>query len=314
VTFDRTMRTLVFANVLCMLGLCMLGATPIAAQQRNDSLFDMTVSTPAFRARRPRVLLDNAHHNVYVATERITPLVQLIVADGAMIDTSGRRITFDALRGYQLYAVFTAMGNAHQDSDSASAPAFGPTEIDATFRYVVGGGSLLLCVDHRPFGQSNRALAARFGVAVVYGYVEDTLSSDRWAGDFRTPIYSRANGGLANHAITRGRTSAERINRVGVFGGESLVSPIGSTVLFHVSARAVNAGDGDYPRAPLGDAQAIALRAGRGRVVITADCSMWTAQTVKRGNADYHYGMARRDLDDRQFAINTLRWLLHALD
>ena len=52
---------------------------------------------------------------------------------------------------------------------------------------------------------------------------------------------------------------------------------------------------------------------GKGRLVLTADCSMWTAQLVTLNGKEFQYGMARKDLDNRQFALNTFRWLSRAL-
>jgi hypothetical protein len=53
---------------------------------------------------------------------------------------------------------------------------------------------------------------------------------------------------------------------------------------------------------------------GKGRLVLTADCSMWTAQLVTRNGKEFQYGMARKDLDNRQFALNTFRWLSRVLN
>ena len=257
------------------------------------------IGQPAHAAVHPRVLIDAAHHNVFsTTTNRIDPLVTLLRADGLVVDTSPDSFTARSLASADILVVLTANGGA-----KVADPAFTAEEIEAVYTWVHRGGAMLFCLDHYSFGQSGTPLAERFGVQVFLGYVEDAVTSDRWAGDNRTPVYSRANGGLSDHPITGGRDSAERLERVGVFDGESLKGPLGSIALFRVAESAVNGGDDlGRPGEDLGPAQAVALQPGQGRVVITADCSMWPAQLVRVGAADFRYGMARKDLDIRQFA------------
>ena len=38
---------------------------------------------------------------------------------------------------------------------------------------------------------------------------------------------------------------------------------------------------------------------------------VWTAQMVKLDNNWLEFGMARKDLDNRQFALDVLHWMLH---
>lgn len=287
--------------------------TPVQSQQRNDSTFDVRITAPAHVTRHPRVLIDAAHKNVFsTSTNRIEPLVQLLRADGFALDTIRDAFRRESLAGADLLVILTATG---QSTQTTVAPAFTPREIDAVHDWVVGGGALLFCLDHFPFVTSGRQLAERFGVEVFLGYVADSLNFDSTHGDSRTPVYSRSNGGLSfNHAIARGRNPQERLERVAVFGGLSMTGPAGSSVLLRVGSSAVNLGDRGRPGEGLGAAQAIALTTGRGRVVITADCTMWTAQLAGSDGAPLQLGMARRDLDNRQFALNAARWLSRAIN
>ena len=268
-------------------------------------MFDTKVTRSAHSTKHPRVLIDAAHNNVFsTTTNRIDPLVQLLRADGLIVDTGREPFGKQSLSSYEILVVMTA-----QSKNDAAAPAFTPSEVDAVYQWVNNGGAMLFCIDHYPFGNSGRQLAERFGVRVFLGYVEDSVTSDRWRSADWTPVYTRSNGGLADHAITRGRNRDERLEKVAVFGGESLTGPKGSINLLRVSASAVNAGDRGQPGEGLGTSQALALTVGRGRLVITADCSMWTAQLVTFEGKEFQYGMARKDLDNRQFALNVVRWL-----
>jgi len=89
-------------------------------------------------------------------------------------------------------------------------------------------------------------------------------------------------------------------------------------VLFQLSPNAYNAGveSSTAYRKPIGayNASAVAFPLGNGRVVITADCSMWTAQLLKSGDKWIEFGMAREDLDNRQFALNVMHWLSHLIN
>jgi len=274
----------------------------VAVPQRNDPMFDTKVASPAHVVNHPRVLIDAAHNNVFSATtNRIDPLAQLLRADGLIVDNGREAFTEQSLSSYNILLVMTAQGK----SDPA-APAFTPVEIDAVYQWVNKGGAMLFCVDHYPFGNSGKQLAERFGVHVSLDPVKDPVTSDRWHNDYSTPVYSHSNQGLADHPITRGRNQDERLEKVAVFGGLSLTGPKESSNLLRVSTSAgntVDTGEG------LGTSQALALTVGRGRLVITADCSMWTAQLVTFEGKEFQYGMAREDFDNRQFALNVVRWL-----
>lgn len=271
-------------------------------QQRNDPMFDTKVASPAHVSRHPRVLIDAAHNNAFSAkTHRIDPLAQLLRADGLSVDTGRQPFTEQSLSSYDILVVTTALGKNHP-----AAPAFTPAEIDTVYQWVNKGGAMLFCIDHYPFGHSGKHLAERFGVRVFLDTVNDPVTGDRWHNDNSTPVYTRANQGLADHPITGGRNRDERLEKVAVFGGLSLTGPKGSSDLLRVSASAVKSGD---PGKGPGTSQALALSVGQGRLVITADCSMWTAQLVTFDGKEYQYGMARKDFDNRQFALNVERWL-----
>ena len=59
--------------------LSIAGAT--AAQQVADTTFDTTVAHPAFTARHPKVLFDEAHHNFHTSTGRYKVFAELMTAN-----------------------------------------------------------------------------------------------------------------------------------------------------------------------------------------------------------------------------------------
>jgi hypothetical protein len=64
-----------------------------------------------------------------------------------------------------------------------------------------------------------------------------------------------------------------------------------------------------------GAGQAVALRHGRGRVVILGEAAAWSAQVVTRPDGTTaKMGMNREGVDNAQFVLNVLHWLMGLLD
>jgi hypothetical protein len=293
------------------------------AQQINDSLFNTRVADPAYKNQRPRVLIDAAHFNLFsTTTNRIEPLTKLLEADGYLVDTASTRFTKDLLSNHQILVILTAIGASPQ-SDSSYFSAFTDSEIEVLYNWIRNGGSLLFGVDHSPYNYAGERLLRRLGVGIRFGVIEDSVYSEGGLekgpdGRRENLVFTRENRLLGNHPIVAGRNTAEAIVKVGISSGQSIKPPRGGSVLFQLSPKAYNTGVGSSItyRKPIGvyNASAIAFQLGNGRVVITSDCSMWTAQLVKLGDKWIEFGMARKDLDNRQFALNVVHWLSHLIN
>ncbi|HLG94236.1 MAG TPA: hypothetical protein VI546_05315, partial [candidate division Zixibacteria bacterium] len=66
------------------------------------------------------------------------------------------------------------------------------------------------------------------------------------------------------------------------------------------------------PLPAAGKAQGIAMKSGRGRVVIMGEAAMLTAQINDRDGKPF--GMNVPGNDDRQLALNIMHWLSGALE
>jgi hypothetical protein len=218
------------------------------------------------------------------------------------------------------------IANARGKNEIRDSAAFTPAEIAAVRRFVDTGGSLLLVVDHYPFGQAARDLGLAFGVSISGGMVEDSIAYDSSSTDRSQLVFSRVNGLLGNHPITNGRNSAERLNRVVSFTGTTLAGPPDAVQLLRLSRTAlaykafpriekvgentrVHVGYGD-PTSAEGQAQGLALKVGKGRVVVMGEAGMLTAQIDPTGQA---FGMGVPGTDDKQFVLNVAHWLSHLL-
>lgn len=298
-----------------------LFAVPAFAQQAPDTAFDTRIANPAFVARHPRVAIDEAHHNFHRIDGRYLPFANLLRHDGCEVVAGKSAFTAESLEPLDVLVISNALGDEDMSAAAASNPAFTPAECSALHRWVEGGGALLLIADHAPMGAANRILGETFGVDMRSGYTIDTVQSVPH-GSPSTVAYVPGQGLAADHAIVRGRDSTERVRRVVTYTGQSLTGPSEATVLLRLSDKAedlmVGLGEAgpDVPkekRRPSGGrAQGLAMTVGKGRVVVLGEAAMMSAQVAGPNRSPM--GMNVPGTDDRQFAINVIRWLARALD
>jgi hypothetical protein len=302
-----------------------IAAAPAAAQQVADSTFDTGVAHPAFTTHHPKVLFDEAHHNFHTASGRYKTFADLIGHDGCLVTPNREPFSAAALAGYDLLVISNALGAERMADSLASHPAFSDPECDAVRDWVRGGGALLLIADHTPMGSAARTLAARFGVDMRNGVTADTVASHYAEGNPTLLVYSRANGLLGDHAITRGRDSTERVNKVLAFTGQSLKGPEGSVAFLPLASSALDliapslqaamSMSPDQAISAAGRAQGLAFAFGKGRVVVMGEAAMLSAQLAgPMGPNRFKMGMNYPGLDNRQLALNIVRWLTRLLD
>jgi hypothetical protein len=262
-------------------------------------------TAPAMGRIRSRILFDVAHHNIHKPDGRYRPFADLIAANGFKITANQVPFSHEGLQDYDILLISNALGDeldgAHED-----APAFQPAEIGAVKDWVEGGGSLLLVADHPPASRPASALARAFGVVMSNAYAIDPLNYDRPSKELGQLVFTRQSELLGDHPITRGRNRSEYISRVISFTGQSLSLPEGARPLLILSPTAINVlfKAEDY-RPAQGYVQGLAMRCGRGRVVILGEAAMLTDQ----GSAEQPNGISYPGFDNRQFALNVMRWL-----
>ena len=303
-------------------------ASCAGAQQVADGTFDARVAKPAYPASHPRVLFDEAHRNFHTTTGRYKPFATLIANDGYRVTGNPKPFTRSLLEGCDVLVIANAAG-AGWDSDSGTVqPAFMSDECDAVRDWVRAGGALLLIADHAPFGTSAESLAQRFGVSMNKGYTIDSTHADPESGNPSCLVYSRANGLLADHAITCGRDSTEQVSRVIAFTGQSLLGPEGSIAFLKLGDQARDLPLRTFASArswsmalsatspAAGRAQGVAFSFGKGRVVVLGEAAMLSAQLILRpgGGVAFRMGMNRAGIDNRQLALNIMHWLSGALN
>lgn len=282
-----------------------------------DRHYGTRIEHPHAAALRPRVRFDHGHRNSHSIRGRYGPFAALIAADGCRVEQSSTPLDSNALHGVDVLVIVNARGPA----DDPTQSAFLDSECDAVQQYVAQGGALLLVADHHPCGEAASKLAARFGVQMSGGWTDDSTCARVGAGDPGQIVFTRAGGSLGRHPIVDGVTGSP-VDTVETFTGQSLLGPPESAALLVLSPASVDRIPAsstveqrgskrittfetkDVPAA--GRTQGLAMRFGRGRVVVLGEAAMLTAQRDGRGT---RFGMNAPGNDNRNFTLNVVRWL-----
>lgn len=272
--------------------------------QRADRAFDAAVPRAAFTREHPLLLIDEAHYNVHTMHSTYGPFADLMRNDGWRVEANEAKFSADALREARVLVIANAAGGSNPKllglnlvplrRGVRGGPAFTAAEVEAVRQWVANGGSLLLIADHAPFGSASADLAAAFGVTMHGGIAE--VPAQNTPGRI---LFSRDNGLLRDRELTTG------VRRVVSFTGQSLTAPE-STVLLRMPADAVEFTPATGKASNAGNAQAVAFAYGKGRVAIFGEAAMLTAQVDNKGR---RFGLNLPDCDNRQLALNVVRWL-----
>jgi hypothetical protein len=277
------------------------------AQQQPDLEFNTSVEKPAYKKGGPRVMFDEAHHNFHTTEGRYKPFVDLLINDGYHVVRNRESFSKTRLSGFKILVISNALGAEDSDDDGADKSAFNDDEIQAVQDWVKGGGSLLLIADHAPFGGAAAALASRFGVDMSKGFTFDQQNAV--AGNPTHLLFSRDNKLLGNHPIIEGRNEHERINSLRSFTGQSLKGPGDSVAILKLSDTATDSPSGDPKTAAsaAGRAQALAVKFGKGRVLVQGEAAMLSAQVAEAERRPM--GMNVPGYDNKQYVLNVMHWL-----
>lgn len=311
-TRKHLLRKFVVAIVLVSGATITTCRTPRHAQS-PDANFNATVARPAFRGDGPKILFDDGHKNFHRSDGRYSSFVTLVRNDGFIVVSNTKSFDRSSLQPYDILVIANAEG------ETSGAPAFTAGEVDAVGDWVEDGGSLLLIADHTPFGRAANAMAERFGVSMLDNHLKDKTHHDSLLPGPYFLLFTMENGLLADHPITRGRTASESVRRIVTFGGQALRVHSAVDVLLRLSPDARIVKDPKEPSdgEPAGPdaAHAVALKRGRGRAVIIGEAAALTAQVITGdaakpfGVKELRFGMSRSDIDNKQFALNIVRWL-----
>ena len=294
-------------RIRLLLSVLFVSSVAVWGQQLPDPEFNVSVANPAYNKNGPRVLFDEGHHNFHTSEGRYKPFVDLLMNDGYRIIRIRQPFTKSSLSGFKVLVIANALGAEEMDDNGAEASAFTEEECQAVQEWVKSGGALLLIADHAPFGGAAAALAGRFGIEMSKGFTYDPANSATNGPSLL--IFSRENKLLATHPITEGRDQNERLNRVQSFTGQSLKGPDDSFAILKLADTAKDTPnrEADSSVSAAGRAQAVALKFGKGRVVVQGEAAMMSAQIA--GPNKNPMGMNVPGNDNKQYALNVMHWL-----
>ena len=268
---------------------------------------------------RTRILLDEAHHNLFAsAASGYRSFVRLVTDEGFSVTTNRTAFALARLAATDILLITNPNGAAAEAPvEQRAGAAFADAEVDAVQQWVAAGGALLLVTDHYPAGASARSLAERLGVHLSAGWTDDVShrrTLPTYGPVFGYLIFSRAAGLIGDHPIMNGRDRSERVETVSTTTGESIEGPLGSIALLPLSPTALDwlppgsrrPAPPDQPRdfnpcpacdtrSAAGRSQGIAFEFDRGRVVVVGEMGVLTGDAPDTGN--------------RQFTLNAVRWL-----
>jgi len=293
-----------------LLALWLVSGTTLFGQQAPDLAYDVSVAKPTYTDKHPKVLFDEAHFNVHTTRDGYKPFADLVRNDGYQVTPGDKPFEARVLAATEILVIANARGTAQR----SEKPAFTEAECDAVQEWVRGGGSLLLVTDHYPIGHAAENLSRRFGVDMSKGTTMDPAHQAVGVGGPSCLLFARTNQLLGDHFITRGRNEAEKINQVVTFTGQSLKGPADSVVLLKLGDTAFDRmpSDNNKPVPAAGRNQGLALKFGKGRVVVLGEASDISAQ--RAGPQNRPMGMNYANCDNRQFALNILHWLSQLAD
>ena len=289
--------------------------------QVPDTMYNPPIENPAYaRDSGPVVAIDEAHFNFHTMEGRYQPFAELLRRDGYIVRPLRSEFSRKNLEGVKILVVANALAERNHNERHQSLPtpsAFSDEEIRTVRGWVERGGSLLLIVDHMPWPGAADKLAAAFGIRMNNGF-----ALREGAEDSRL-LFGRSDGSLADHPISNGRITTERVDSVATFTGSAFqvdedtnAQPLlilGSDIVSIMPTVAWQFTP-ETPRVPVGGwYQGAVLRLGEGRVAVFGEAAMFSAQLwgPKREPFGMNDPIAAENF---QFVLNVAHWLSRLLD
>jgi Tol biopolymer transport system component len=274
----------------------------------------------------PVVLFDQGHSNYsHHKTDQVFD--RFLSSHGFIVMEHKSRITAAALDGVDVFHTSNALAPENVDNWTLPTPsAFTPDEIRVLLDWVRGGGSLLLAIEHMPFGGSYDDLATAFGIKVSNGFVvHGTLLNDYSEENVETAarlLFLRNDGSVADHQIINGQTPYGSIEHLATDAGTAFHLPAYGTSLITLGSDAVSLEpekswefDSETARRNVaGWSQAGIMEVGQGRVAVLGDNFLISAPAYLEPPYVENEEEAQLGAFNHQFTLNLYQWLTRRLD
>ena len=269
-----------------------------------DTTFDLTVASPSCRENCPTILIDDMHDNVTLTKGwDFISLFNLFSNDG-----------FKVIRGR---AKFSEESLAKVNVVVIAGGVLDKEESLILNNWIRNGGALLALAHHDGKDLYFEYLKSLGVQTLEIEATQDSLHGLLRDGFTNNPAYiyfSAEEKMLGSHPIIKGRNSSETVKRVQTFGSSTIIGPPGSINLLPLSKSSVDFMSIDtrvISRVPVKTkgmrSHGIAFNFGKGKVVVT---DAWALKALifepsERGRM----GMNTPGNDNKQFALNIVRWL-----
>ena len=287
--------------------LALLIVSSASAQQVPDTLYQPVLKKTTYPVNAgPVVMVDEAHYNFHKTDNRFKPFSLLLRRDGYKVKGGSSSFSEQSLKEVGILVISNALNERNAQEWSLPTPsAFTDEEIKAVEKWVKAGGSLFLIADHMPFPGCSEKLAAAFGFKFYNGFAFDTTKSGG------PDLFSVTNKRLTSNSITAG------LDSIYSFTGQGFDIP--------TTANAVLTLDNNFkiwsPRVAWKfetettkmsgnkKVQIAMLEYGKGRVVVSGEAAMFTAQLAGGVNKmGFNHPIAKHN---SEFLLRLIHWLDH---
>lgn len=308
-----------FSNLSYLLILCcFLLSKSLLAQQVIDSLFVGKVNNPAYLFNQgPIIFVDAYHNNGITLNNGFSPVAEILKKDGYKLLPLTKEFVETQLDSTSIVVIIDALHEINIDNWKLPTPsAFTDQEINKINNWVKNGGNLLLVADHMPFPGASKKLAEEFDIEWINGFVIDSLLWD-------LSEFKKKDKTLLKHAITQGRVIDESIDAVfSYYGSGFKINNPKIVGLFRFNKKDIVSYQTEeawkmFPNTPLLSTsnlyQAAALEHGKGRIVVVAESSLFSAQLVGKNRIPVGINYIEKG-QNLQFVINVFHWLSRIID
>jgi hypothetical protein len=297
-------------TVLSMLVIASLFALA-QGQQVPDTAYRPYIAHPAYPpGKGPLICIDEGHNNFHTRGERYLPFALLLEQDGYITEGYTGQFDNERLNKCRILVISNALHETNITRwHKPVLSAFTAEETETVRQWVEAGGSLFLIADHMPMGGAAAEMAAAFGFGFTDGFAFDTAQAG-------PALFSRATGTLADNILTNGCNAEERVDSIYSFTGQAFTIPVNASPVLTFSDRymlllsdtAWVFNDRTIYKPIVGSSQLAFMEYGKGRVVMSGEAAMFTAQLA--GPQQVRVGMnSPYAANNFRLLLNIIRWL-----
>jgi hypothetical protein len=269
----------------------------------------------------PVILFDRGHNN-YRYDESDQVFDQFLLRHGFIVRYHRARINEGILEGVDVFHTSNALAPENVDNWSLPTPsAFTPDEIKVLVDWVRNGGSLLLAIEHMPFGGSYDELAIALGIKVSNGFAVNRLLLHDYSPESVSAagylLFVRDNESMAAHPVINGQVPYGQIKHLATDTGSAFLLPAKSTSFITLGSDVISLEpekswvfSDETPRLSVaGWSQAGIMEIGDGRVAVLGDNFLVTAPEYLEPPFIEDETEAESGAHNHQFTLNLYRWL-----